>query len=311
MLSGENGGVSVSSQIISASRRTDIPAFYSEWFINRIQAGSFVKVNPYNSKQRSQVSLLPMDVAAIVFWTKNPLPLLRHLPLLDNLNYRYMFHFTLNNYNKILEPRVPELQERILTFKKLSDKIGPEKVMWRYDPIIIGSFDSVDDHLEHFRQIAGQLQGYTHRVTISLVMLYDKVLANFKKLAPKYSIQITDMRAATQHEQLAVLAKGLSSIAGEYGLEILSCSEKINLKDFNIKPASCIDVGLINRVFNLDLKETKDKYQRPECGCAPSVDLGFYDTCQFGCVYCYANTSMKAVEHNVAQHDPSSSTLLG
>jgi DNA repair photolyase len=297
--------------IISASRRTDIPAFYSEWFINRIQAGSFMKVNPYNNQQRSPVSLLPADVAAIVFWTKNPLPLMRHLPLLDNRGYNYLFHFTLNNYSEVLEPRVPAFEERIRIFKLLSDRIGPEKLMWRYDPIIVSGSDPVDAHLERFRRIAEMLKGYSYRVTISLVELYQKTLANFKRLAPELAQEITDLRGTEQRGQLHILASGLSSIARECGLAIYSCSEKLDLTEYNIQPGSCIDVSLINRIFKTNLKAVKDKYQRPECRCAPSVDMGFYDTCRFGCIYCYANTSTKAVFHHAARHDPSSPALLG
>ena len=176
--------------IISASRRTDIPAFYSEWFMNRIRAGYFVKVNPYNSKQRKKVSLLSSDVAAIVFWTKNPLPLMQHLPLIDRQAYRYLFHFTLNNYSKVFEPRVPDLQNRMETFKRLSDQIGPERVLWRYDPLIISNLNSVEDHLTQFNKIARTLRGYTQRVTISLVVFYPKVKTNFKKLAQQQVLEI-------------------------------------------------------------------------------------------------------------------------
>ena len=260
--------------IISASRRTDIPAFYSEWFMNRIRAGYFVKVNPYNTKQRKTVSLLPQDIEAFIFWTKNPLPLMQYLPLLDRQGYRYLFHFTLNNYSKIFEPRVPTLQNRVETFKRLSDKIGPDRVLWRYDPIIVSNLNSVGNHLEQFHQIAKTLQGYTQRVTVSLLVLYDKVKTNLKKLTPEHGLQITDIRAEEEREQLRDLARGLSLIAVESGLAIFSCSEKVNLAEFNIQPGSCIDVQLINRIFKLNLKTVKDKYQRPECLCASSIDMG-------------------------------------
>jgi DNA repair photolyase len=294
--------------IISASRRTDIPAFYSEWFINRIRAGFFIKVNPYNPKQRKEISLLPSEVAAIVFWSKDPQPLLEYLGLLDQMNYNYLFQFTLNNYSRILEPRVPPLKERLATFLRLSDRIGPDKVLWRYDPIIVSNLNSVEDHLEQFQQIAKQLTGYTRQVTVSLVALYDKVQANFKKLTLKAPFRIINLRAAEEREQLSILAKGLSQIAWESKLRIFSCSEKVDLSEWNISAGSCIDARLINELFQLDLKVAKDKYQRPECGCVSSVDMGCYDTCNFGCSYCYANTSMKTVFRQV---DFSAPTLLG
>jgi DNA repair photolyase len=296
--------------IISASRRTDIPAFYSEWFMNRIRAGYFVKVNPYNPKQQKQVSLLEPDVAVIVFWTKNPQPLMEHLLLLDSYKYHYLFQFTLNHYNRILEPGVPALQERIMTFQRLSDQIGSERVMWRYDPIIVSNLDSVDNHLERFQQIAELLKGYTHRVTISLLTLYSKVTANIKRLASEQTLHLIDLRSDEQRDQLNRLVHGLRFIAEEYGLAIYSCSEKLNLLDYNILPGSCIDSQLINKIFNLNLMNAKDKYQRLECRCAPSIDMGHYDTCQFGCAYCYANTSMKRVLKNTSQYDPSSPILL-
>lgn len=294
--------------IISASRRTDIPAFYSEWFINRIRAGFFIKVNPYNPKQRKEISLLPPEVAAIVFWSKNPQPLLEYLRLLDQMNYHYLFQFTLNNYGRILEPRVPPLKERLATFLRLSERIGPDKVLWRYDPIVVSNINSVEDHLEQFQQIARQLTGYTRQVTVSLVALYDKVQANFKKLTPKSPFRIINLRAAEEREQLSILAKGLSQIAWESKLRIFSCSEKVDLSEWNISAGSCIDARLMNELFQLDLKVAKDKYQRPECGCVSSVDMGCYDTCNFGCSYCYANTSMKTVFRHV---DFSAPTLLG
>jgi DNA repair photolyase len=297
--------------IISASRRTDIPAFYSEWLMNRIRAGYFVKVNPYNSEQRKQVSLLPAEVAAIVFWTKNPLPLMPDLPLLDQQEYRYLFQFTLNNYRKVFEPRVPAFRNRIEIFKRLSDQIGPDKVLWRYDPIIVSNLNSVEDHLSQFHQIAKTLQGYTHRVTISLVVLYDKVKTNFKKLAQEQVLEITDLRVTEHREQLKLLVRGLGLIAGECGLTIYSCSEKIALEEFNILPGSCIDIQLINRVFKTDLKIAKDKYQRPECRCASSIDMGTYDTCRFGCTYCYANTNSQRALQNAGNHDPESPTMKG
>ncbi|HBF38522.1 MAG TPA: hypothetical protein DDW50_14545 [Firmicutes bacterium] len=296
--------------IISASRRTDIPAFYSEWFINRIRAGYFVKVNPYNNKQQKQISLLPADVAAFVFWTKNPAPLLPLLPLIDNRGYRYLFHFTLNYYSSVWEPRIPAFKERIAAFKRLSEQIGPDKVIWRYDPIIISNLNSVDFHLEQFSQIAQSLNGYTQRVIISLMTLYDKVKLNLKRAGLNSSDQLKDLRTQEYQKELDTLMSGLGKLADANQLAIYSCSEKLDLQPYNIQPGSCIDSQLLNRLFDLDLKPTKDKYQRPECRCAPSVDMGFYDTCRFGCTYCYANTNMKRVAFNTSRHDPAGPKLL-
>jgi DNA repair photolyase len=296
--------------IISASRRTDIPAFYSEWFMNRVQNGFFVKVNPYNHRQQKQVSLLRDDVAAFVFWTKNPLPLIPSLPLLDTLGYRYLFHFTLNNYPDVWEPRIPPLHERIEIFRRLSEEIGPEKVIWRYDPIIISNCNPVDSHLAQFSQIANLLQGYTRRVIISLVTMYDKVLMNLKRSGIAQSIRLKDLRAQEYQQELCMFMKSLASIAEKNGLTIYTCSEKVDLSSYNIQPGSCIDSQWINQLFKLNLKAAKDRYQRPECHCAPSIDMGFYDTCRFGCLYCYANTNMERVIRNSSLHNPTSPTLL-
>ncbi len=296
--------------IISASRRTDIPAFYSEWFINRVQSGFFVKVNPYNHRQQKQISLLQDDVAAFVFWTKNPFPLMPSLPLLETLGHRYLFHFTLNNYPKVWEPRIPPLNERMTTFRRLSEQIGPEKVIWRYDPIIVSDVDPASYHLEQFSRIANSLRGYTQRVMISLVTLYDKVLLNMKRSDLAQSIRLKDLRAPECQQELCVFMKGLASIAKMNDLRIYSCSEKADLTAYNIQPGSCIDSQLLNQLFDLDLKPAKDKYQRPECHCAPSIDMGFYDTCRFGCLYCYANTNMERVLKNTSLHNPAGSKLL-
>jgi hypothetical protein len=297
--------------LISASRRTDIPAFYSEWFMNRIREGYFVKVNPYNPNQRKIVSLLPQDVAVIVFWTKNPMPLLQQLPVLDQAGYRYYFHFTLNSYPEVFEPRVPALQSRIEIFKRLSEKIGRDKVVWRYDPIIISRLTPMEYHFDQFGKLAGELSGYTSRVVISFVVLYSKVGAKLKKLEKDFALQVVDIRTEQNRDTLKSLATALGSIATMNGMEIYSCSELIDLSDYQIKHGSCIDSGLINKVFGLSLTPKKDKYQRPECLCAESVDMGFYDTCKFNCSYCYANLNDRAVLGNVARHNPGSPVLIG
>jgi hypothetical protein len=297
--------------IISASRRTDIPAFYSEWFMNRIREGHFVKVNPYNPNQRKNVSLLPKDVEVIVFWTKNPMPLMQHLPVLDEAGYRYYFHFTLNSYPDVFEPRVPSLKSRIDIFKQLSDKIGSDKVVWRYDPIIISRLTPLEYHLDHFGKLAGELSGFTSRVVISFVVLYSKVSAKFKKLEKDFALQVVDIRAEENLDTLNSLTVALGSIARMNGMDIYSCSEKIDLSDCHIKHGSCIDPVLINQVFSLSLTPKKDQYQRPECLCAESVDMGFYDTCKFNCSYCYANLNDQAVLKNAVRHNPGSPVLIG
>lgn len=298
------------SLIISASRRTDIPAFFSEWFMERIRDGGFIRVNPFQPKQQKMISLLPEAVDAIVFWSKNPGPLLRHLPHLDQLRYRYYFQFTLNNYPGFVEPGLHDLASRIDNFKRLSDLIGPEKVIWRYDPIIVSNMTGIDYHTGQFETLAGILSRYTRRVVISFLDIYPKIKPRLAKLAREHGMEVTDTSddsaskedTKEEHRQLLCgIAAQFSAIAAGHSIEIFSCAERIdltgNLNGNNavgqihpgIQHGSCIDARLINRLFGLDLKYHKDRSQRRECLCAAAVDMGTYNTCKFGCVYCYAN----------------------
>jgi hypothetical protein len=306
------------SLIISASRRTDIPAFYSEWFMERVRDGGFIRVNPFQPRQQKMISLMPDAVDAIVFWSKNPGPLLRHLPYLDRLGYRYYFQFTLNNYPGFVEPGLLDLASRIDNFKRLSGLIGPEKVIWRYDPIIVSNMTGMDYHIGQFETLAGILSPYTRRVVISFLDIYSKIKPRLAKLARAQGMEITnisDDRAIQAgdikegHRQiLSGIAAQFSAIAAGHSLEIFSCAEKVDLAgnlngnnagsqlDPGIQHGSCIDVQLINRLFDLDLKYRKDRSQRRECLCAAAVDMGTYNTCKFSCVYCYANNGRNSHE---------------
>jgi hypothetical protein len=300
------------SSIISASRRTDIPAFYSEWFMERIRDGEFIRVNPFQPRQQRTISLSPEAVDAIVFWSKNPRPLLPHLPFLDRRGYCYYFHFTLNNYPGFVEPGVPNLASRIDCFKRLSDRIGPDKIIWRYDPVIISNMTGVDYHTGQFETLAGVLSPYTRRVVISFLDIYPKIKPRLAKLAKEHGMEITDIagddwipnenHTIEGHCQMLFdLAAKLSAIASGHSLEIYSCAEKVDLTGNldgidagrqvypGIQHGSCIDIQLINRIFSLNLKYRKDRSQRKVCLCAAAVDMGAYNTCQFNCAYCYAN----------------------
>ncbi|HHW18955.1 MAG TPA: DUF1848 domain-containing protein [Firmicutes bacterium] len=189
--------------IVSASRRTDIPAFFSNWFVERVKAGYFCVRNPFNPGQVKAYSLLPEDVDLIVFWTKNPQPLLPYLDLLDSLGYRYYFQFTLNDYPGILEPRVPPLNQRLDAFRKLSDRAGKERVIWRYDPIVLSSLTPSDYHLERIQNLAEQLTGYTDRLVISFLDFYGKVKRRLKRISQATGIEF--------YEALAVGEEGKTS----------------------------------------------------------------------------------------------------
>ncbi|RKL61957.1 DUF1848 domain-containing protein [Thermoanaerobacteraceae bacterium SP2] len=275
--------------IISASRRTDIPAFYAQWFMERIREGFFYRVNPFNPKQVKRISLLPEDVEAVVFWTKNPEPMMKYLKELDDRGYRYYFQYTLNDYPRIFEPHMKPAEERFDTFIHLSQKIGTSRVIWRYDPIIISNFTPVDYHVERFGKIAGMLSGSTERVVISFVDFYGKVSRRWKKLIDSGTLKVTDITEAKLRSDMDFFVSKLKKIADDAGLEIFSCAEKVDLSHLGVNHGSCIDANLINRVFNLSIQAKKDKNQRKECLCAESVDIGMYNTCPFLCSYCYAN----------------------
>jgi len=287
-----------------------LPAFYSEWFINRIREGYFISVNPFNPGQRRRVSLRPEDVAAIFFWSKNPAPLLKYLSLLDRQGYRYLFHYTLNNYPRCLEPRIPLLTDRVAIFKKLAERIGPARVIWRYDPIIISNLTSIQYHLDKFGYLAEELRGYVNEIRISFLQFYDKVRRKLTGLLPADKLVITDLREVQRRDDLKRLALNFAAIARANKMEIKSCAEKIDLSSYGIHPGGCIDLELVNRIFGLALPIKKDKAQRPECLCAQSVDMGSYDSCKFNCSYCYANQSDQAVFKNCGFYDPEGDRLI-
>ncbi|MCZ2845231.1 MAG: DUF1848 domain-containing protein [Candidatus Bathyarchaeota archaeon] len=297
--------------IISASRRTDIPAFYSKWFMERIKAGFYVKVNPFNAKQKMVVSLSPEDVDCIVFWTKNPKPLMPHLSMLDKLGYNYYFQFTVNDYPKELEPALPSIKSRVKIFQELSKKIGKQKVIWRYDPIIVSNRTTVDDHILRFQTLADQLSPYTHHVVISFVDMYGKTKNKFRKIEENHGLEFLDLKELEHKEKLLFLTTKLARIAEKRNLEITTCAEKINLDQVGIGHGACIDKDLIGKLFHQELYQKKDKNQRNECLCVESEEMGMYDTCKFNCTYCYAVRSEKIVSKNVEKHNYKSPQLIG
>ncbi len=284
--------------IISASRRTDIPNYYSEWFINRIKEGFVYVRNPINLHQVSKVSLTPDVVDCIVFWTKNPKNMLKYINELNN--YSFYFQFTVTGYGKDVEPNIPDKQTEIIeTFKMLSEKIGKEKVIWRYDPILVNSKYTCEYHLRAFRKIAEQLKNHTKKVIISFVDLYEKTKRSTKDL------NIENLNLS----QMIELASKLSLIASENGLEIETCAEQIDLSEIGISHGCCIDKKLIEQIIGSKIKLEKDKNQRLECGCFESIDIGRYNSCPNGCKYCYANFNSQSVENCVDLYDITSPIL--
>ena len=283
--------------IISVSRRTDIPAHYMDWFARRLKSGYALARNPLNKNQSRQVSLLPEDVSCLVFWSKDPTPLLSRLDILTP--YAYYLHNTVNAYGSGLEPGLPPLAKRLDTFRRLADALGAERMLWRYDPILYSPEHGADFHAESFAHIAGTLRGYTQRITVSFLDMYAKI----EKPARALSLR------RPHDSEARLLLPMLAAIARQNGLSIQACAEADDYASLGVSRARCIDPLLIARITGKPVSLTKDKNQRPACGCAPSVDIGAYHTCPHGCVYCYANSSLRRALDSYAQHDPNTPSL--
>jgi hypothetical protein len=284
--------------IISASRRTDIPAFFAEWFMNRVREGFVCIRNPLNPHQVRKISLQPEEVDCLVFWTKNPANIFPYLAELAAFNF--YFQFTLTPYDQLLEPGLPPKPYLIELFKELSRKLGKNRIIWRYDPIVISDDMPIAIHTSAFAAMAAALHGYTNRCVISFLDMYKKCEKNMKDVQP---LPIT---AAMMQET----AKSFTSIAARNELELVTCAEEIDLSSYGIAHGKCTDDKLIAELSGRSLRIGKDKTQRPLCGCLTSIDIGAYNTCLHGCLYCYANSSIKTVKRNLLQHDPLSPMLI-
>ncbi len=285
---------------ISASRRTDIPSYYSEWFFNRLQAEYVYVRNPMNTYQISQISLSPEVVDGIVFWTKNPLPMLNRLnELRDYMDY---FQFSLTSYGKDVEQSIPSKGKEIVpAFQRLSDTIGPDRVVWRYDPIFLSKTYTMDYHIRNFERLAKRLAPYTKKCTISFLDTYEKTKRNIAPVAP----------VAFSVEQQDQLAKHIAEIAHSHGLRVDTCAETFELQQYGIEHARCIDGYLFEQLLHCPLQTKKDKNQRRDCGCIEALDIDTYNTCRNGCLYCYANYSEKAVASQSYKHNPDFPLLTG
>jgi hypothetical protein len=294
--------------IISASRRTDLPAFYSKWLINRIRAGYCTVPNPFNRKQISRVSLKPEDVEMMVFWTRNPKPIMPYLKEIDGTGLKYYFQFTIMGNPRQIDPYSPSMETAINTFRALANSIGPEKVIWRYDPILFSQITHADFHVRQFQKIAESLQGYTGRTVISIVDEYTKNRRQFRHLS---AAGIDVFHPDISNPELRDCIQKIVAIAKQQHLEIVSCAEDIDLDALGVKPGKCIDDQYIHNVFGIDVTSKKDPNQRKPCGCVMSKDIGMYNTCLYGCTYCYATHSRQSAQKNHNSHDPESPSLLG
>ena len=296
--------------ILSVSRRTDIPNYYADWFYNRIKEGFLYVKNPMNPHQVSRIELSPELVDCIVFWTKNPEPMMARLHELDD--YAYYFQFTLTGYGRDIEPNVPHKKEQMIPiFQRLSDTVGSSRVVWRYDPILFNDIYTEEYHLRAFEQIAGALAGYTKKCIISFVDTYAKNKAAMRELKIQEPV-LEDGQGGSDHiQKLRVFVARLSKIARSNGMEIATCAEKLDLSDCGIAHSSCIDKTHVEEIVGYAIDVGKDKNQRAECGCVESVEVGTYHTCLNGCKYCYANDSHEKAERNFKAYDANSPLLCG
>lgn len=270
-------------RIISVSRRTDIPAYYGEWFMNRVEEGFAGYVNPFSGKKYT-VSLKKEDVIALAFWSKNYTPFMDSSLRLKESGYKLFFNYTITGYPAVFENRSPRLNDSIEIIRQLSSIFTPESINWRYDPVLLSDITGEGYHLDNFRMIADRLSGYVRRCYISFPTRYGKVERNFRifHLMNRVSIHDPDMGTRVN------LAEKLAGYAGHYGITVHSCCGDYLVSD-KIMKASCIDRDAINSICGYDAG-CRIKPTRKGCGCTESTDIGAYNTCPHGCVYCYANT---------------------
>ena len=286
--------------IISASRRTDIPAFYSDWFFNRIKERYVLVPNPYNSKMISRISLDPAIVDCIVFWSKNPAPMLEKLDKLKE--YNYYFQFTLNPYGPEIENHLPIISKRIDTFKRLSDRIGKEKVIWRYDPVLTNETYTPGFHKEKFAEIAYELKEHTEKCMLGFIDHYQHI----RTAVSRFNIQ--PLLKADIEEMAASFKKTVDTCS----IQLDTCTVKVDLTHLGIPGGLCIDNQLVERIAGYPISARKDKNQRDICRCAESIDIGIYESCLNGCIYCYAiKGNYNTVKYNLNKHDKNSPMIVG
>lgn len=327
--------------VISASRSTDIPAFYAKWFFNRLAKGYCAWYNPFN-QQKIYISFKNCKV--VVFWTKNPKPIIPYLHELDERGIHYYFQVTLNDYVKEgFEPNVSSVEDRVETFKQLSDMIGKERMIWRFDPLIITPNITPTELLARIWRIGNMLKGYTDKLVFSFVDVkaYRKVQNNLVKETMLFTKEDVE-NAEANHNQKIEIVEGLQKMREAWNnegwdIEIATCAEDIDLETYGIEHNRCIDDELMKKIFaddeelayylhtlkwperdmfgNLPVipnkkKNVKDAGQRKICGCMVSKDIGMYNTCRHFCVYCYANTSKELVLKNAVKHDDNNESII-
>lgn len=283
--------------ILSVSERCDIVAFYMEWFCNRLQAGFLDVRNPFYPKQVSRIVLDKEHIEAIVFCTKNPEPLYRRI---KEIPYPFILHVTITPYLNDIEPFVLDKKKTIAIVKKISQEIGKDRVIIRYDPIFISPKYNIDYHKKMFTRLCEEINGYASRIIISFVDLKRNTLKNRK---------ILNMEPLTR-EKVDTLASFMGKVAAKNHLVISTCAENLSLEKFGFQNIPCTPEVSIQRLLNNQKKYRQNK-TRENCSCIDMVDIGSYNTCPHFCRYCYANYEEKQVLSNEKQHDPTSSLLIG
>ena len=283
--------------IINTGQRTDIPAFYAEWFANRLREGFVCVRNPFDPSQVSRYRLDPDVVDAIGFCTKNPAPMFKYMDLLRD--YGQYWFVTITPYGRDIEPNVPDKHQILKDFRKLSDIVGVDSIGWRYDPILISDKYSREYHLRAFEKMASELDGYTKTVVISFIDLYPKVRRNFP-----------EAREVSKEEQLT-LGKRIIEIAGEHGMTVKPCAEGDDLAAFGADCSGCMKISDYEKAIGRRINAPKKRGARAACACFLSCDIGAYNTCKHLCRYCYANAEARKVLENSSRHDPKSPFLIG
>ena len=283
--------------ILNTGSRTDIPAFFSEWMANRLKEGYVLVRNPYNPSQLIRYEIDPTVVDLISFCTKNPKPMLNHLSLLDP--FHQLWQVTLTSYGKDIEPNVPDKHEVIETVQELSRRVGKKAVIWRYDPIFLSNRYSMEYHFRAFSTIASSLNGYTEKVVISFLDLYEKTKRNFP-----------EGREVSWEDQVCI-TKQLVKIASENGMKVYTCHEKEELGQYGTDTGGCTSQAVIEETVGFRLNVPRLANAREGCPCLLGSDIGAYNTCMHFCRYCYANYDRETVLKNMKKHDPSSPLLIG
>ena len=286
------------SRIISASRRTDIPAWYGRWFLERLQKGKACYGTPFSSRIH-EVSLLPDDVTAFVFWTRNVLPFLPAVDRLEQEGYPFYFQYTFTGYGPPWEPK-GHGEKGLEGLIRLAERIGPDRVVWRYDPIVLSPEEDADTHRKRFGEIADRLRRRVNTVTVSFLDRYRKTERRLRSAG----LTVRDPGV----EEGRKLLIDLAGIAGERGITLDVCCEE-ELRPPGIPAAACVDPERIRRLTGDGKTSLPRRPTRPGCRCAESRDIGAYDTCPFGCVYCYAVSSPDKAEKSLRDHRPEEDRL--